>query len=479
MPIASFAVETPGLILRNRDELLRRGDRAGRRIVLDVLEAGLAAPDPYENVKKIVRIEGNRLIVGHPELSLPPGRPALEFDLTQVGHIYVVGGGKVAQRQAEALEEILGDRISDGQINAKKGDSIRLKRIPVTLAGHPIPDEDSVAGAQRIVALERQAGPHDIVFLCHSGGATALTALPAPGISLADLQTVYRLLYFECGAAMPVANAVRNQLVVLHSRHPRYFGQATAIQLETSETPLGLRVHAYEAPNYGDGGYRAAIEVLHAYRLWERVPESVRRFLLAADRRYGHLQPEELAGKAYYSFRTMGPETMLAAARRRAEELGVRPVILASSLNDVEARAIGEALGYMATEIAVLGQPFAPPCLLILGGELVVAVGDATGCGGRNQEFVLAAAGRIAGYSDIVIASVDSEGTDGPTESAGGIVDGQTATRAQAAGYDLAAELANHNSNVVLAALGDLLTTGVRGTNVRDLRLIYVGAAQR
>ena len=465
------------MILKNYDGLLQHGDVAGRQIVLDVLEAGLAAPDPYENVKKIVRIEGERLIVGHPAFSQPVGQAPMAFDLAAIGRIYVVGGGKVAQRQAEALEEILGDRISDGQINAKKGDTIRLKRIPVTLAGHPIPDEDSVAGAQRIVEIEQRAGRNDLVFLCHSGGATALTALPAPGITLADLQTVYRLLYFECGAAMPVANAVRNQLVVLHSRHPRYFGEATAIQLETLETPPKLRVHAYEVPNYGDGGYRAAIEVLHAYHLWERVPESVRRFLLAADGRYGHLRPEETAGKSYTSFRTMGPEIMLAAAKRRAEELGLRAVILAASLNDVEARTIGETLGYIATEIAELGQPFTPPCMLILGGELVVAVGDATGCGGRNQEFVLAAAGRIAGRPNIVIASVDSEGTDGPTESAGGIVDGQTLARAQAVGLDIAAELANHNSNAVLAALGDLLVTGVRGTNVRDLRLIYVGGA--
>ncbi len=464
------------MILKNRDELLRHGNVADRKVVLDVLEAGLAAPDPYENVKKIVRVEGNRLIIGHPEFSQPPGQPPIEFDLASVGHIYVVGGGKVAQRQAEALEEILGDRISDGQINAKKGDTVRLKRIPVTLAGHPIPDEDSVAGAQRIVEIERRARRGDIVFLCHSGGATALTALPAPGISLADLQTIYRLLYFECGAAMPVANAVRNQLVVLHSRHPRYVGEATLVQLETTETPAGLRVHAYEAPNYGDGGYRAAIEVLRAYRLWERVPESVRRFLLAADPRYGHLRPEETAGKPWYVFRVMGPEAMLAAAQQRAAELGIRPVILASSLNDVEARAIGEALGYIATEIELLGQPLAPPSMLILGGELVVTVGDATGCGGRNQEFVLAAATRISGRPHIVIASIDSEGTDGPTEFAGGIVDGETAARARAAGFDLTAELANHNSTAVLAALGDLLATGVRGTNVRDLRLIYVSA---
>lgn len=465
------------MILKNRDALLSHGNIAARKTVLDVLETGLAAPDPHENVRKIVRIERGRLIIGNPTLSVPRGQPDLSFALAEIGHIYVVGGGKVAQRQAEALEDILGDRITAGQINAKKGDTIRLRRIPVTLAGHPLPDEESVTGARRIVEIERQARAEDIVFLCHSGGATALTALPVPGISLADLQQVYRLLYFECGAAMPVANAVRNQLVVLHSRHPRYVGNATLIQLETLETPPDLRVHAYEVPKYGDGGYRAAIEVLHTYRIWERVPESVRRFLLAADPQYGHLRPDEIGGKRHYTFRTMGPETMLAAAQARARALGLQAVILASSLNDVEARPIGEALGYIATEVEHLGQPVPPPCMLICGGELVVTVGGATGCGGRNQEFVLAAAGRIAGSPHITIASVDSEGTDGPTEAAGGIVDGQTLARANELGIDIQAELANHNSYKVLAALDDLLVTGVRGTNVRDLRLIYVDRA--
>lgn len=463
------------MIIVNREELLEHGNTAGRGVVLDVLETALAAPDPYHSVRKMVRIEDGRLCVGHPDLSDPPGQPPLEFDLSAIGKIYVVGGGKAAQREAEALEDVLGDRIAEGHLNAKKGDSVRLKRIAVTLAGHPLPDADSVAGARRIVEIMRRARREDIVFMCHSGGATALTALPAPGISLADLQAVYRLLYFECGAAMPVANAVRNQLVVLHSRHARYVGEATAIQLLTSETPPGLRVHQYEAPKYGDGGYRAAREVLHAHRCWDRVPESVRAFLTAADPRYGHLRPEETAGKPHYYFRVMGPEAMLEAARRRSEALGLTAVILASSLNDVEARPIGEALGHVASEVEHLGQPASPPCMLICGGELVVTVGDATGTGGRNQEFALAAATRIAGSPHSVVASVDSEGTDGPTDAAGGIVDGDTVLRAQAAGLDIGQELANHNSHGVLGALGDLIYTGVRGTNVRDLRLIYVG----
>lgn len=463
------------MIITNHDALLQHGNVTGRKTVLDVMQAGLAAPDPYENVTKIVWLENGRLIVGHPTLSDPPRAEPVVFDLSAIGHIYVVGGGKSAQRMAEALEHVLGDLITEGQINAKKGDSVRLKRINVTLAGHPLPDEDSAAGARRIIEIEKKARQGDIVFHCTSGGATALTALPAPGISLADLQEVYRVLYFGSGANMPAANAVRNHLVMLHSRDLRYVKGATFIQLHTTEVPPYLRPHLFEAPK-PENGYKVAIGVLKSYDCWQRVPASVRDFLTAADPRYAHLSPEEKASTPFYGFRVMGPEYMIEAARKRAEELGVNGVILATSLNDVETRPVAEALAYMASEVEALARPFAPPCMLISGGELVVAVGDATGRGGRNQEYVLASAARIAGSQNIVIASVDSEGTDGPTTAAGGIVDGDTQSRARAAGVDIPHELANHNTFPALEALGDLIYTGVRGSNVRDLRLTYIGA---
>lgn len=466
--------ETP--LIANRAELLSHGNRAGREIVLDVLEAGLRAPDPYEIVRQLVRIEDRKLVVGHPDFSRPPGLAPLVFDLSEIGSIWVVGGGKAAQRQAEALEDALGDRITGGQINAKKGDSVRLERIHVTLAGHPLPDEDSVEGARRILEIERSANEGDVVFLCASGGATALTALPVPGVSLEDLREVFRVLYIEGGANMPAANAVRNHLALMNGKHPRYVNGATLIELHTVETPPKLRVHLYERPEHVDA-YRAAIDVLKTYRCWEKVPESVRAFLLKADPRYGPLRPDELVGKHYYYFRTMGPEYMLEAARGRAEELGLRAAIVASSLSDVEARPVGETLGYVAHEAEVMGRPIEPPCVLLCGGELVVTVGDETGVGGRNQEFVLAAAPRIAGSRGIVIASADSDGADGATDAAGGVVDGDTLARAREAGIDLLAELARHNSHPVLAALGDTIQTGVKGTNVRDLRVIYVGSS--
>ncbi|MCL5027073.1 MAG: DUF4147 domain-containing protein [Chloroflexi bacterium] len=464
------------MIIQNTKELLSHGDTGGRRIVLEVLEAGLRASDPYDNVRRLVRVQDGKLIVGYEDEAGPQGQEPLVFDLSQVGHIYVIGGGKAAQRQAMALEDALGDLITGGHVNAKKGDRVQLKRIEVTLAGHPIPDEDSVEGARKILEVARKARKGDIVFFSESGGGSALLTLPAPGISLQDLRDLSRVLYFEHGAPMWDTNAVRTLLTVLRSREVRYVGEATFIQVSTDERPPRLRVHVArknQAELSSDDAYKHAIEILKRYDCWDRVSESIRQFLLAADPQYAFLTPEERARMHYY--RVAGPEMMLGAAQSRARELGLNAMIVASSLSDVEARCVGEVLAYMAQEIEVYGRPLTPPCILLCGGELLVTVGESTGVGGRNQEFVLSTAPRLAGSSRAVAASVDSDGNDGPTEFAGGIVDGLTMNRAREAGFDVFQELRNHNSSGVLQQLGDAIYTGVRGTNVQDLRVVYVG----
>ena len=464
------------MIITNTEELLSHGNVEGRRVVLDIIEAGLRASDPYDAVRRLVRIEGGRLKVGSEEFRESGGKPPLELPLTDIGRIFVIGGGKAAQRQALALEATLGDLIVEGQVNAKKGDDIYLTRAHVTLAGHPIPDAESVSGSERIVAVSRQARKGDIVFFSESGGGSALLTLPAPGLTLQDLRDVNRILYFERGATMWHTNAVRNLLTVLRSKEIRYVGEATFVQISTDERPPGLKVHAGRSDRRMTPAesYRHAIDVLHSYNCWDEMPEAVRQFLVAADPRYAPIQPEETEGKPHYRYRVAGPEHMLAAAEARARELCVTPMIVASSLSDVEARSAGEVLAFMAQETEVYGRPVKPPCVYLCGGELVVTVGNGGGHGGRNQEFVLAAAPRLAGSTRSVVASVDSDGNDGPTDSAGGIVDGQTVVRAHAGGHDVFAQLRRHDTSTLLGALGDTVHTGVRGTNVQDLRVVYV-----
>jgi glycerate-2-kinase len=444
-------------IIKNVEELASRGNRSARRMVLDIMETALKAADPYENAKKLVSVGDGKLTVGNPKFSTPRGQEPVVFDLAEIGDIYLVGGGKAAQSMAKGIEDVLGDLITDGHVTTKKGDRVKLRKVGVTLAGHPMPDEDSIEGARKVLDIEQKAKKGDIVFACVSGGATALLALPVPGVSLEDLREVYRLLYFQRGASMPEANAVRNHLALVNTKHGRNVGDATLIQILTAEVPLDLRVHLYR----------------------EDVPASVREFLTKQDPQYGPVRPEETAGKPQYHYRVMGPEHMLRIAQKRAEELGLNVNVLVSSLSDVEAGPIGEMFAYMAQEAEVLGRPLHPPCVFLCGGELSVTVGDAGGIGGRAQEFVLAAASRIAGSENIVIAAAGSDGSDGPTDVDGGIVDGYTLDRAAKMGIDVQAELRNHNSYHVLSELGDTIYTGVTGTNVRDILVGYVGGMKK
>jgi glycerate 2-kinase len=155
------------MLVKNYEDLTSHGNMEGRRIVLDIIEAGLKAADPYPNIRKMVRIEDGNLLVGHKSYAVHNTVNAelpLIFDLSKVGNVYLFGGGKAVQRMAQAVEDSLGDMVIDGQINAKKGDALRCKKVNVTFAGHPIPDEDSVVGAKRKHEIESKVKKGDIVF---------------------------------------------------------------------------------------------------------------------------------------------------------------------------------------------------------------------------------------------------------------------------------------------------------------------------
>ncbi len=432
------------------------------------------AADPYLSARRLLRLEGNHLIVGLPEYSDPPGQQSQTIDLDKIKNIYIVGGGKAVQREALAFEEILGDRITRGHINIKKGEKVELSRIEVTLAGHPLPDEDSIAGANNIMEILKSAREGDLVFWLQSGGGTALLTLPAEGISLEDLITVNRVLYFGAGASMPEANAVRNLLAILNMQEMKYVSGATLFRFIVTEIPLKGRTHTFGLSHPSENAYARAIAVLNKYRVWDKIPATVRHFLINADPRFLPPTQADFDRRPYYVYRVIGPENMLLAARTRAWELGINATILVTSLNDIEAKSAGEFLGDIAQEIALNGRPLVPPCALIVGGEVVVTVDKENGIGGRNQELVLSSAPRIADNPDIVIGSVDSDGTDGPTTIAGGIVDSSTMRRIQDAGFNLYAELKRHNSSPVLQSLDDAIITGNTGTNLRDLRIVYV-----
>lgn len=450
-------------IIKNKEELLSHGNRDGRKIALNIIEYALRAIDTYKAVRKTVLIDNERLIVGH-----------LKYDLSKIRNIYVVGAGKGSVRIAEALEDILGNRIRRGTIIEKRGQGRKLKTIKGVEGGHPIPDEVGVEGAKEVVEIAKGAHEGDLVFVGITGGCSALMPLPAEGISLEDKKKVTDLL-LKCGATIDEINAVRKHISAIKGgRLAMYIHPAEIINLiiidEVAGLPWGPTVP--DTTTFAD-----AVSVLKRYDLWEKVPESVRKHLEKADpiQETPKIEDFKREGVKAHNVVLAKSETVCEAAKKRAEELGFNSTIL-STIMEGESREVGIALAGVAKEVEKNGRPLKLPCVLIVGGETTVTIVEEPGEGGRNQEFALAASLKIDGSKKIVIASIGTDGTDGPTDIAGGIVDGYTLERAREKGIDLSENLRSHNSSYVFRKLGNAIFTGPTGTNVMDLRVVVITA---
>ncbi len=481
-------------MIENREELLSRGNRHGRELALEILEAGLRGVDPYLNTKKLVRREGERLLVGgRPEMDVSGFGDEL-VDLSAVGSIYVIGAGKAVQRMALALEEALGDRLARGVIAVKRGEGSHLSRIKVIEAAHPVPDEASAAAAGEALEIARMAREGDLVITLFGSGCSSLFVQPPEGVSLEEIRAVYRLAikygtmtlahrvmpYFSTvGAGRIVAEihpARAINLLTGLSSYPRWGGRPPTSGSWVTSWPAG-----------GRRMVRAA-EELRAEPWWEELPSSMRSILERGDDDYEVPSPEQFRRMATSYWQPVDSRQMLVHARVRAEALGLQGVIL-GSWAWIDCEATAHLLAGMAREVAEHGGLAAPPAVLISGGELAVPVGDAAGIGGRNQEFVLSSALRLGGSAgggrEMVVAALDSDGTDGPgtqfTEAgeeipclAGGIVDGETLREAARLGIEIRTELKGHNSTLPLLKLNSGIVTGNTGICAGDLRLTLI-----
>ncbi len=456
--------------ITNAAHLTSHGNTAGRTAMVQILEAGLQAADPYWNMRELIRVEGNRLVVGNPRFE-PRGCPVTGdevFDLSQVGRIFVIGAGKGIQRAVKAIEDVLGDRLSGGHVIDKKGNPVTLKRIGVTLGGHPVPDDDCVTGCERILELTRSLRKDDLVFTCVSNGVSATLTLPVPGVSLDDVKATTRIMQIEHGAPTHDLNPVRNHLDMLKGgRIARHIQPARAIHIIAIEPGSyhQLMHENYWLHTLPDGTtYDEAIDNLRKWGAWDEVPTSVREFLLRKDPAYDTVKADEFMKMGFRIFGVMpGPyqTAKVPAAMRKAEELGYRAYFLAEEVSAIEATHAATYLSEMAKTAERRGGCFQAPCALFTSGEMVVTVGREGGVGGRNQEFALAAARRIAGSRRIVMASVDTDGTDGPGTQfvsggepvpclAGGVVDGFTCQEAAEAGVDVDEALRRHDATPAL-----------------------------
>jgi glycerate 2-kinase len=448
--------------VKNRDDLIDHGIHRGRQIVLNVIEKGLHAVDPYKATLKLIHLNNNDLIVGNRTV-----------DLKQRGNIYVVGAGKASFRIAKALEDILGNRITYGIVIVKYRQEGEFKHLVKIEAGHPVPDHCGLQGAYRIFELAEEMRKEDLVFAIITGGSSALMPLPANGISLNDNQIVTELL-LNSGAVIQEINAVRKHISKIKGgRLALRLHPAEIVNLTVSDVIGDWKMLDCITDNTvpDTSTFQDAQRTLKKHDLWNQVPSSVRRHLQRADQRME--TPKHLEGLKIHSHILATNEMACLAAFKEAKASGFNSMILSTKIEGESVEA-GIFHAGIAREIAEHNRPIKSPCVIVSGGETTVTIKGIHGSGGPNQEFTLGCATKIHGYSQIVGASIDTDGTDGPTDVAGGIVDGNSVERAKTCQSDIFESLRKHDSSNLLATLNDVIYTGATGTNVMNLRVLVV-----
>lgn len=463
----------------NKETLTDHGHVVGRRAILEILEAGLAAADPYQATLNALHLEGETLAVGHP-LYEPQGTPlpGLEvIDLRTIKRIFVVGAGKGINRAAQAFEEVLGERLTGGHVIDKHGTPHHLQRIGLTYGAHPVPDEGCAEGCRRILEIAADLREDDLVFTVIGNGIGSLLTLPAPGLTIDDVRRTVYAFQIEKGGPTIDLIPIRNHLDrIKGGKFTRALQRARVVHLvafyrptsydEMVRHPFFRWLHTLP----DETSYADAVASLKKYDLWDEVPASVRDHLLRADPAQETLTVAEFEALRHRVYFIFPPELgMVPNAKRKAEELGFATHVLFNNYDlKPEANQLGRIVAHLALHSESDGDPFRPPCALISTGEMVVTVGKETGMGGRNQEYVLGAALEIGATNHVVMASVDSDGTDGPGHQfapgeeyaripvlTGGIVDSSTRARAAEQGIDLEAALRRHDTSPALYALGD------------------------
>lgn len=382
-------------------------------------------------------------------------------DLAGAERVFVVGAGKAGVAMAVAAAEILGERLAGGVVSVPCAPVQPLGCLKFVEGGHPLPTAGTLAAGQAVAGLLAQATEHDLVLALISGGGSALLELPRPGLSLEDLQAVNAAL-LKCGAAIQEINLVRQQLSEIKGGGLlRLAARAKVLSLILSDVvgnPLDLIASGPTVPARATAA--EALAVVDRYQLGPGLPPAVMQCLNHP--RPDSAQPWPPVENRLIASNRLAGEAAVACAR----DLGFEAVWVADDWQG-EAREAGRRFAELVARSLTRPEEGGGRAWVV-GGETTVRV-RGQGKGGRNQEVALGAALAMAGQPNLAIATLATDGVDGPTDAAGAVVTGETLARAQALGLDPLAALAENNVYPLFAALGDLVLTGPTGTNVNDL----------
>ncbi|ONG50018.1 glycerate kinase [Pseudoroseomonas deserti] len=392
------------------------------------------------------------------------------------GRIVVVGAGKSAAVMAAAVEDAWPQEDMSGLVITRYGHAVPTRRIEVVEASHPVPDAAGEAAAARVLAAVQGLTEKDLVLALISGGGSALMALPAPGLTLADKQSVNRAL-LASGATIQEMNCLRRHLSAIKggrlatAAHP-----ARVVTLAISDVPGDEPTVIASGPTVPDPSSFAEARALVAH-YGIALPPAVAAHLDAAAEETPKPGDPRLARAEYRMIAT--PQLALEAAAAEARRLGLTPLLLGDALEG-EASILGTALAGIARSVRAHGQPVAGPAVLLSGGETTVTIraGQKPGRGGRNTECLLGlalAASTAPELAENIWALMgDTDGIDGSEANAGALLAPDSLARARQLGLDPRAMLASHDSQSLFDRLGDCIVTGPTLTNVNDFRAILI-----
>ncbi len=376
--------------------------------------------------------------------------------------VYVIAVGKAAWVMAKTAKELLGNQVRKGLIITKYGHAKgEIESFEIIEAGHPVPDDNSLMGTQKAIDMVQGLGEEDEVLFLLSGGGSALFEKPVAGITLKDVQEVTEKL-LKCGAGITEINTLRKRLSdVKGGKFARYCAPAKICSIILSDVLGGKLDMIASGPSYQDtSSCTDVFNIINKYNL---------NF---SSRILGALKnetPREINNVE--TFVTGSVSEFCMAAAKHAKQLGYEPYIISTSL-DCEAREAGKFMASIARMVKEGGSyRIKPPCAIIAGGETVVRV-EGNGLGGRNQEIALSGAIGIKDMEDVILFSISSDGTDGPTDADGGIVDGNTVNILENMGVNCEMTLKDNDSYHALKKAGGLVITGTTGTNVNDVTVV-------
>jgi len=454
-----------------------------KAIVKNLYKVALDSVNPYKTtlnavkennnrIKRINQINPNQLNLLNPVVNIGQYR----YDLSQYKNIYVAGSGKAAAGMAKAIEEKLGGFITKGIISIGYGcgTGIKLKRIRINEAGHPLPDKSSVAGAKRIKALLAGATANDLVIYLATGGGSATLAMPAEGLTLKDLRDTSQLL-LKSGATLQEINYIRKHIdLVKGGQLARDAYPASIVTIVISDVvgdPIDMVSSGPTVPD--PYTFKDAYNVLRKYKLLRKVPKSVRREIEKGLRKLIPETPKknELYFRKAKAF-LVGSNTMAIKAMEQKAKSSGFDVVLNKGPITGEAR---DAARRHAIKAMHLAKKIKRPLFILSGGETTVTV-KGNGLGGRNQEYTLAFLLEMErlGFDRFICLSCSTDGIDYIKDAAGAMVDGTSLKKARRLGLNPERLLNNNDSYHFHKPIGTLVTTGPTGTNVNDVQIIVV-----